>query len=51
MNDVVCLEGSMFGWTCTLVTTFSVAIVATIREWPHLSGYADGSHDPVDVEV
>jgi hypothetical protein len=43
--------GSMFGWTCTLVTAFPVAIVATIREWPRLSGYADGSHVLVDVEV
>jgi len=33
------------------VTAFPVAIVATIREWPRLSGYADGSHDPVDFEV
>jgi hypothetical protein len=32
MNDIVCLEGSMFGWTCTLVTAFPAAIVATIRE-------------------
>jgi hypothetical protein len=41
----------MFGWTCTLVTAFPVALVATIREWPRLSGYVDGSLVPVDVEV
>ena len=41
----------MFGWTCTLVTAFPVAIVATIQERPRLSGYVDGSHVPVDVEV
>jgi hypothetical protein len=32
MNDVVCLEGSVFGWTCTLVTAFLAETVATIRE-------------------
>jgi hypothetical protein len=41
----------MFGWTCTLVTAFPVGIVATIQEWPRLSGYVDDSHVPVDVEV
>ena len=41
----------MFGWTCTLVTAFPVAIVATIQEWPGLSGYVDGSRVLVDVEV
>jgi hypothetical protein len=41
----------MFGWTCTLVTAFPVAIVATIQEWLDLGGYADGSRVPVDVEV
>jgi hypothetical protein len=39
----------MFGWTCTLVTAFPAAIVATIQEWLDLGGYVDGSRVPVDV--
>jgi hypothetical protein len=41
----------MFGWICTLVTAFPVGIVATIREWLDLGGYADCSLVSVDVEV
>jgi len=45
------LASVMFGWTCTLVTAFPVAIVATIREWLDLGGDVDCSHVLVDVEV
>jgi hypothetical protein len=41
----------MFGWTCTLVTAFPAAIVATIQEWSCLGSYVDCSHVPVDLEV
>jgi hypothetical protein len=41
----------MFGWTCTLVTTFPVGIVATMREWLVLWGIVDSSHFPVDLET
>jgi hypothetical protein len=42
---------AMFGWTCTLVTAFPAAIVATIRKWLDLGGYVDCSRVPVDVEM
>jgi hypothetical protein len=41
----------MFGWTCTLVTAFPVAIVATIREWLDLGGDVDCSLVSVDLKV
>jgi hypothetical protein len=41
----------MFGWTCTLVITFPVGIVATMREWLVLWGIVDSSHFPVDLET
>jgi hypothetical protein len=49
---LLCLDccGSMFGWTCTLVTAFPATLVATIREWLRLGGYVDGSRVPVDVD-
>jgi hypothetical protein len=40
----------MFGWTCTLVTTFPVGIVATVREWLVLWDIVDSSHFPVGPE-
>jgi hypothetical protein len=43
--------GSMFGLTCTLVTAFPVAIVATIQEWLDSGGYVNCSHISDDVEV
>ena len=41
----------MFGWTCTLVTAFPAALVATIREWVGLGGDVDGSRVSVDLGV
>jgi len=42
---------AMFGWTCTLVTAFPAALVATIREWRRLGGDVECSLVSVDLEV